>query len=241
MRLPIVAGLICLAGAASAQNPVVIELFTSQGCSSCPAADRNLAEIVEKAESSGLPIFGLSFHVDYWNYIGWKDPYSQAPFTERQRHYASLMHSGNIYTPQMIVNGTREFVGSDQARSNTEIAHASGQKPAFHLKIGTVERREGKLSVSYSVDREPVDQHIHVALVEKSVANPVSRGENAGRRLSHRNVVRSFTTATAQREGVLEVTVEGNVDWVVVYLEAGDGQVTGADRVAWQPGGANAR
>src|SRR5438445_2521237 len=102
---------------ASAQNPVVIELFTSQGCSSCPVADKNLAEIIEKAETNGQQVYGLSFHVDYWNDIGWKDPYSKAEFTERQKKYASIRSFENIYTPQMIVNGETEFVGSDRKMS----------------------------------------------------------------------------------------------------------------------------
>src|SRR5437899_2881738 len=124
MKIPLLLLFFIAMNFAFAQNPVVVELFTSQGCSSCPAADKNLAEIIEKAEANGQQVIGLSFHVDYWNYIGWKDPYSKAEFTERQRKYALRMNSENIYTPQMIVNGESEFVGSDKNTSTKEIGKA---------------------------------------------------------------------------------------------------------------------
>src|SRR5258706_7835451 len=112
----------------SQQNPVVIELFTSQGCSSCPAADKNLAEIIEDAEKNGQPVYGLSFHVDYWNYIGWKDPYSNPGYTARQHQYAQKLNSESVYTPQMIVNGEIEFVGSNKKASSEAVASALSKK-----------------------------------------------------------------------------------------------------------------
>src|SRR5579872_5297720 len=115
MKIMILLLFVIISSAAFSQNnPVVIELFTSQGCSSCPAADKNLAELIEEAEKKGLPVYGLSFHVDYWNYIGWKDPYSRSEYTARQREYSSFLNSETVYTPQMIVNGEVEFVGSDK-------------------------------------------------------------------------------------------------------------------------------
>ena len=93
----------------------VIELFTSQGCSSCPSADRNLARIVESAERDGRPVYALSFHVDYWNSLGWRDPFSAEEFTQRQREYARKFQARSVYTPQMVVNGQVHFVGSRAA------------------------------------------------------------------------------------------------------------------------------
>ena len=105
----------CFALVAQAQmNPVIVELFTSQGCSSCPAADKNLTELLRKAELEGQPVYGLSFHVDYWNYIGWKDPYSSKQFTARQQAYRDHFEAESTYTPQMVVNGTTEFIGSNK-------------------------------------------------------------------------------------------------------------------------------
>ncbi|MEM6525653.1 MAG: DUF1223 domain-containing protein, partial [Bacteroidota bacterium] len=86
----------------------VVELFTSQGCSSCPSADKNLSQLIK--DKNDRKVFGLSFHVSYWNYLGWKDPYSKEAFTERQRKYAAKFANSSIYTPQMIVNGKEEFV-----------------------------------------------------------------------------------------------------------------------------------
>jgi hypothetical protein len=123
-----------------AQNPVVVELFTSQGCSSCPAADKNLADLIEKAEAKGQLIIGLSFHVDYWNYIGWKDPYSKSDFTERQRKYASHLNSESVYTPQMIVNGEKEFVGSDKSSATTQITKALQNKMLFNISINEIKQ-----------------------------------------------------------------------------------------------------
>src|SRR6267378_3153420 len=98
MKIWLTVALACVMNFLSAQHPVVIELFTSQGCSSCPAADKNLAELIEAAEKTGQPVYGLSFHVDYWNYIGWKDPYSNPEYTERQRKYAMAMNLESVYT-----------------------------------------------------------------------------------------------------------------------------------------------
>lgn len=105
----------------SRQQPsavAVVELFTSQGCSSCPPADRVLQAIHENASTNELPVHVLSFHVDYWNHLGWEDPYSSPVCTLRQKRYAVSMGSKRIFTPQMIVNGTVSFVGSDSARAN---------------------------------------------------------------------------------------------------------------------------
>jgi hypothetical protein len=121
---------------ASAQSsPVIVELFTSQGCSSCPSADKNLAEIVENAERNHEPVYGLSFHVDYWNHLGWKDPYSNRAFTERQRNYAKLMNSESIYTPQIVINGENEFVGSNVKSIRGTIAAELASKKIHSLRL----------------------------------------------------------------------------------------------------------
>src|SRR5688572_32051126 len=96
-------------------GPVIVaELFTSEGCSSCPAADRLLNEIVAASAKNSKPVVGISFHVTYWNHLGWKDPYSKELFTNRQKKYVERWHLGSPYTPMAVVNGTHEFVGSDR-------------------------------------------------------------------------------------------------------------------------------
>jgi hypothetical protein len=108
------------------QGAVLIELFTSEGCSSCPPADRLLEKL---AAENNDKVYVLSFHVDYWNYIGWKDPFSQARFSQRQRNYARQFSLESIYTPQMVVNGVAEFVGSDEQKLRAAIAKNSTLLP----------------------------------------------------------------------------------------------------------------
>ncbi len=230
MKMLLTLFLFSVADISLAQNPVVVELFTSQGCSSCPAADKNLAEIIEKAESNGQQVIGLSFHVDYWNHIGWKDPYSKAEFTERQRKYAQRMNSENIYTPQMIVNGEHEFVGSDKNTSSTEITKALQKKMPFQISLKEVKQAEGKIIVSYALDKVPGKETINIALVEKTIGNEVTRGENSGRKLAHHNVVRYFATLVSQKEGTIEVSIPSSITSgiLILYLQNNQWRVTGA-------------
>lgn len=222
----------CTISIACAQNPVVVELFTSQGCSSCPAADKNLAAVVDRAEKNNQEVLGLSFHVDYWNYIGWKDPYSSKEFTERQKKYASVLNLENIYTPQMIVNGRAEFVGSDGRKCDDEIAKALKETPLFQISITDVTKSKEKILISYSLDKVPTDCTINAALVEKDVSNDVTRGENTGRKLAHKNVVRSFTTSAAKKNGTLELAfpAAGKADQLIIFLQNNEWRVTGAFR-----------
>lgn len=102
----------------------VIELFTSQGCSSCPPADVLLSKTITDAKENGKKIFAISFHVDYWNRLGWTDPFSDKKYSDRQSAYADQLNPGQVYTPQMVVNGEKEFVGSDQKALNDALQHS---------------------------------------------------------------------------------------------------------------------
>ncbi len=186
-------------------NPIIVELFTSQGCSSCPAADRNLAEIISEASEQGRPVSGLSFHVDYWNYIGWKDPYSNKEFTERQRNYAQIMNLHSIYTPQMIVNGSAQFVGSDKSESRKQLEKAAGEKPKYQLVISNLKVTDHDISLHYTIDKQPSGESLNIAVVERSVENFVPRGENKSRTLHHNNVVRKFMTIELSKSGVIKM------------------------------------
>jgi len=121
------------------ENPVIVELFTSQGCSSCPPADRILRRLISKGlVSKDRPVIPLSFHVDYWNYIGWTDPFSSARYSQRQQRYAAALRTGRSYTPQLVVDGQRHCVGSHAKEAQSLIAEAR-QRP----RRGTVEIRVG--------------------------------------------------------------------------------------------------
>ncbi len=213
------------------RNPVVIELFTSQGCSSCPAADKNLSRIIEAADKNSQPVYGLSFHVDYWNYIGWKDPYSSPAYTERQRKYSVVMNTESVYTPQLIVNGKSEIVGSAKMETDRAVVEALTEKSEYQVVLKSIRQQEGKISVSYSVSKVPNGLVINAAIVEKNVSNEVLQGENSGRRLAHRNVVRAFTSNEAKKEGIIEIeSPKGlSASSVVIFIQDRQWHILGAD------------
>jgi len=169
----------------------LVELFTSEGCSSCPSADANLVAIKEEAERSGQKILTLSFHVDYWNYLGWQDPYSFAEATKRQRLYSSVHGTSQVYTPQMIVNGTTEFVGSQRAKSKPAIQAALRAKAKASLDL-TSELSVNKIQVKWKASGAQPTDLVNIALVQNVAKEKVSAGENSGRNLTHVNVVRQF-------------------------------------------------
>lgn len=187
----------------------VVELFTSQGCSSCPSADRNLSRIVADAERRGLNVQALSFHVDYWNRLGWKDPYSDAAWTARQSAYARTFEADGLYTPQMVINGTEQFVGSDVEQSDRAIAEALARKPAgISLSINGAKRDAGRLRVDYELSGARAGESLVVVLARDTATKDVTRGENAGRKLSHRNIVRSLQRVAATTgRGHVELTL----------------------------------
>jgi hypothetical protein len=185
----------------------VVELFTSQGCSSCPPADKNLQSIVEQAKNKKQQVYALSFHVDYWNYIGWKDPFSSESATHRQRLYAGVHKSEQVYTPQMVVNGTTEFLGSNRDKSQRAISAALKTKPSARVGIAH-ERHAEQLSVHWRTERADAGDLLVVVLVQDAGQRSVDAGENAGRKLSHANIVRSFHVSDASTSsGTLEITL----------------------------------
>lgn len=177
----------------------VVELFTSEGCSSCPPADRLLGEIIKESRIKNQPIYGLAFHVDYWDYIGWQDPYASSEFSDRQRRYAQAFGSSRIYTPQMVVNGRKEFVGSNARKASSAIESALERPPVVTMKIALsdVRTNDNSVSFAYEIPPAPEDAVINFAVVERHLAQDVRRGENRGRTLQHENVVRAFRTVAA--------------------------------------------
>jgi hypothetical protein len=212
-------------------NPVVVELFTSQGCSSCPSADKNLTEILQRAKKDGNQVYGLSFHVDYWNYIGWKDPYSNKEFTDRQRKYAAEMNLRSIYTPQMVINGREELVGSNKAESAKIIAKSLTQKPFYQVIIKDLQLTGDVLNLKYSLDKDPINEVIHIAVVEKDTENYVPSGENNGKKLHHVNVVRVFVTNPIKRSEEIKLQIpKMNLSnaLVIVYVQSKAWSIVGA-------------
>lgn len=186
----------------------IIELFTSEGCSSCPAAERLLGEIAAEGKSN---IFTLEYHVDYWNYLGWKDEFSSAEYSKRQREYSGFIPSSSIYTPQAVVNGSREFVGSDKSALQSAITQALKTNEANKVKVET-KRANASVKVAYSISGALTGKVLHVALLQKNAVTNVRRGENNGRKLMHTNVVRAFNTLDLNSPtGETQFTLPGDV------------------------------
>ncbi|HEU4412469.1 MAG TPA: DUF1223 domain-containing protein [Polyangiaceae bacterium] len=184
----------------------LVELFTSEGCSSCPPADQTLDELADDAERRGLHVYALSFHVDYWNSLGWVDPFSRSDHTRRQEAYASLAGARGLYTPQMIVNGGEGFIGSDRDRARRDIERALKAAPASAVPLALrVDAARPSVRVELEAPGLPPGARLNVALAERARVQHVARGENAGRTLRHRNVVRAFETLTPRDPGPLRV------------------------------------
>ncbi|MEQ8303465.1 MAG: DUF1223 domain-containing protein [Cyclobacteriaceae bacterium] len=235
MRVLLFFALLLVATGAQAQEGfAVIELFTSQGCSSCPPADRNLVTLLRDAKEKNIAVFGLSFHVDYWNYIGWRDPYSSKTYSERQRNYAKSIASQRVYTPQMIVNGSVEFVGSNTVKAGAAIQNALREKPKYRLSLKRKEMIGGStLSVTYISNEEPHGEQLNIAVVEREVSNYVNNGENHGRTLNHTNVVKAFETISFKKEGNFKIDLS-QIDSkasVIMYVQDNQQEIVAAYEV----------
>ena len=190
----------------------VVELFTSEGCSSCPPADALLAELGRR---DGVLVLG--FHVDYWDRLGWKDRFSHAGHTKRQRQYARLLGERGVYTPQAVVGGTAGVVGSDREAVEALLEKAT---PAAVLDV-TVEGDSVRADAA-------AGRWVNVAYVRPAAETAVERGENAGRRLAHVNAVVAFASARAVEDGrvTLALPRPAEGDRLVVYEQEPSGRIT---------------
>ena len=218
---------------AAEPTPVLVELFTSEGCSDCPPADTVLQTLIDASPVAGARVIGLGQHVDYWDRLGWKDRFSSAALTDRQRAYANRFASESIYTPQMVVDGRAEFVGSDATAARRALERAL---KAMHGVVEIDVQAAGaatRVPVTVVVrDLPPVDRgdraDILVAVTEDRLRSSVTRGENNGKLLRHAAVVRSMATigeATATGgEARAEIPVAS--DWqrdnlnIVAFVQA---------------------
>jgi hypothetical protein len=169
--------------------PVVVELFTSQGCSSCPPADALIHDIANDPSMRGR-VIPLAFHVDYWDSLGWRDPFSSAEWTQRQARYARTMHLSSAYTPQAVVNGTREFVGSNRAAMSAALEKASNETSRSGIALAA--RREGNSLIATIHASVPTNDDLMLAIVEDGVTTKIEHGENAGRTITNDAIVRKL-------------------------------------------------
>jgi hypothetical protein len=179
------------------RQPVVVELFTSEGCSSCPPADALLLQLDRMQPVPGALVIALSEHVDYWDRLGWRDPFSSPVFSRRQEGYSQRFRLGSLYTPQVVIDGTREAVGND-ARRIDEAIRESAKAEKLQIRISSVfTNNQGvpAVHVQVAAQERPAASgrgKLTVALAENAVVSHVRAGENSGRKLEHVAVVRGL-------------------------------------------------
>lgn len=176
-----------------ARTPVLVELFTSEGCSSCPPADTLLAHLLKDQPVAGADIIVLEEHVDSWESLGWHDRFSSHQFTDRQSQYVDRLRLESGYTPQMVVDGTAQFVGNDSARALRAIAEAARTaKPSLTISRLNVDGSRISTSVANASASTLPKAELYAALIESTASTSVLRGENGGRTLHHVSVVRAM-------------------------------------------------
>jgi hypothetical protein len=184
-----------MATGALAQKAVLVELFTSEGCSSCPPADDLLKLVNGSQTNGGQLVVGISEHVTYWNSLGWSDPYSSPAYTERQNAYSERFHLEGPYTPQMVINGAEQIVGSDRGALLHAVEKEDAESPRLSLRIVSVNVAGTTLTVNLATTGDVPKQgaDLMAVLADDSDRSNVLRGENSGRTLAHVAVARSIT------------------------------------------------
>ena len=192
------------AGLPGSKSIVVLELFTSQGCSSCPPADALLAEY---AAAHNEHIVTLSFHVDYWNRLGWSDPFSSKAYSERQQWYSQHLPKGSIYTPQLIVNGRGEAVGNNRNTVKNLVQDALSTDKQATVSVGDISIDKNTVSFHYTSSNASKNEVLNIALVQKQVTTHIKAGENEGITITNHNIVRAFETQSISNEGTGSVNL----------------------------------
>lgn len=206
------------------QGSVVVELYTSQGCSSCPPADEILAGLADRGD-----VIALALHVDYWDYIGWKDVFGSPQFTERQRAYARAAGARTIYTPQMIVDGMEHLVGARPAELTALIKRYEAMPEQAVLDVA---RKGGTLAISArTIGRLPRGAVVQLVRYKPEETVEIRSGENAGREISYRNIVtewHSLGTWDGSAPLSMDVSVSDSQPIVVILQEPGPGRIIAA-------------
>lgn len=213
---------------AKAENPVVVELYTSQGCSSCPPADRLLANLATQDD-----IIALALHVDYWDYLGWADDFAKPEYSNRQRNYARTWHERSVYTPQMVVQGVHYMVGS----RNDEIQRQIMQAESTTAKVAVSARNEGRgIHIRMeALQADPKEADIFLVRYSERETVVIERGENAGRTIEYVNIVKSWETLGRwDGRGAANVSVPQAEagEYVVIIQAPGPGEIYAATRLS---------
>jgi hypothetical protein len=204
-------------------RPAVVELFTSEGCSSCPPAEAYLGELAQRPN-----VLALAFHVDYWDDLGWRDRFGLPEGVHRQQAYAKTLRLGSVYTPQVIVDGRRDFLGSDRAAINRELIDNRG---GVAVTLGV---QEGDVRINVSGETGGARSDVVLIAYQRRAVSAIGRGENSGRTLTEFNIVRSIESLGSWDGGTRQyrVSVKGlpgeSTDVAVLVQTAGQGPMIGA-------------
>lgn len=216
----------------------VVELFTSEGCSSCPSADAVVAKI--EKESAGKPVYILAYHVDYWNRLGWKDVFSSADYSRRQNVYANWLNLSSVYTPQVIVNGRKEFVGSQEATLRNAISAGIGKAGKATLTLEGLKANNSEALVKYNAEGAGSNTSLVLALVEKNATTEVKAGENGGRTLKHVQIVTQIENVAlnGNKSGEAGIALPKNFTMqnyeVIAFVQnTQNGEILAANRAAF--------
>ncbi|MEO0676595.1 MAG: DUF1223 domain-containing protein [Pseudomonadota bacterium] len=216
-----------ISSSAAAENVTVVELYTSQGCSSCPPADEMLGEMAKRDD-----IIALALHVDYWDYIGWKDEFANPAFTARQKGYARAAGARSVYTPQMIIGGQDHVIGTRPNEVAAHLVNHMAKAPSLEIEAS----RSGRVATVRAIALTTLGDEIAVHLVTYRPSSTVriQRGENAGRTLDYSNVVTSWMQAEAwdgQGDYMLEAELPSDQPAVVLFQVPPHGEILGAAHI----------
>ena len=197
-------------GVEEVRGAVVVELFTSEGCSSCPPADALLRQIDGKQTKDGRRIIGISEHVTYWNHLGWSDPFSNEAFTQRQDEYGRRFQLDSVYTPQMVIDGQVQLVGTDRNVLQRELEKLRKPQP-IAIRVNAVSLHEDVVSINYSLAGSFENGAVELVAViaDDETRSSVARGENSGRVLTHVSVARlikRLAAETSSKEQTMEIS-----------------------------------
>ena len=221
------------------RKAVVVELFTSEGCSSCPPADELLGHLSHDLSAKNIQVIPLGFHVDYWDGLGWKDRFSSAGFTQRQEQYARALKVDGPYTPEMVVDGAVEFVGNNAGQAQHTISQHASQPEIAAVKITT--EGANQLSIQIKAPATTGNALVMLAITEDNLSTQVGSGENGGRTLHHAAVVRELRELGKLREGSFEGAAQLKLqkEWklqdlrAIVFIQNGpSGKIDGASSIA---------
>ncbi|GAA4325495.1 DUF1223 domain-containing protein [Mucilaginibacter gynuensis] len=219
----------------------VIELFTSEGCSSCPAADAVLAKIQQ--EKKDQQVYILAYHVDYWNRLGWKDAFSKHAYSERQYKYTGWIKGASVYTPQVVVNGKTEFVGSQEGTLRNAITASLKEQHNTRLLLNGLKVDKSGVTVNYEAENAGIKDVLLFALVQKNARTVVKSGENEGRTLPHVQIVRELQQVTADKaSGSITLPLPtgfntGGYEVIGLVQNSANGGIEAASKVAFATNG----